>query len=384
MKHDRNPRDKLHLFRNLCSPNLIYRRDASQSFSQSPRDLPRADMLSPLVFTLLPLFIDCVLLDLEYTLFYVTEEVKDIQDTELTFKNLGENVKYLEVKRYKKDEEQVDLVAGMPHLEKFFMVKVGQQVLPNFEHLPRIKEIYMDKNELVYLKKGAVSETNVEVLHFNYNDIKVIERGTFGYGVEVLRLSCNRLKKFSPRWFRNASSLVELHMSANLLTSIEKDQFRPFSQLAYIDFSMNRISTIGENAFRNRHSFSSILLQHNRLLEITPNAFGPGNITVDHLSLTNNRLTYISREFLDRIRAKLRLQVDDNPWQCKCWDNINAHVPKNVLIAKNIGNKCVASVSFDEHCVPVIATELIDCYDKQMKIPHFNKDTYCHSFRYGL
>lgn len=326
-----------------------------------------------------------IIVDVEYSIEELDDEYKEIKDTEVTSRLLGEFVKILEFKRYKNGEEQIDLIANLPNLERIYMVKVGQQIIPSFENLPRLKEIYVDKNDLVYLKKGAISETPVEVVNFNYNDIKFIEKHTFGLKVEILRLTCNKLVKFSSKWFKDTTKLIELQINANLLTTIQQDQFKHFPSLKYIDFSLNKIYTIAEGAFSNRRDFISILLQHNKLTDIQTNVFYKGNISVDSLTINNNKLTFLTEEFFGKVHVLKKLQLDDNPWQCKCWEDIKGMVDKDVLFVRDYGHPiCVKDQKFDNKCTYVVAKELIECFEKHSKIPSFDKDVFCASFKNGL
>lgn len=187
---------------------------------------------------------------------------------------------------------------------------------------------------------------------------------------------CNNLKTFDPNWFKNLSSLEELNLGGNLLTKIPVNLFKPMKNLNSIIINYNDISSIGEGAFANRNSFKFLYLEHNNLPELKPNVFLSGEIKIKYFAVNNNHLTFLSQDLLDKLSILTSIELDDNPWLCKCWEMIKNWVPVKIFRDPNQAF-CVTSLSSSEYCVPLVDNELIEHFTSDKDPSHYNKNTYC-------
>lgn len=208
--------------------------------------------------------------------------------------------------------------------------------------------------------------TSVEELHFYSNKISTIENKAFGPNLQILYLPCNKLTFFSIKWFQNASNLEELDMAGNAITSLGPNVFQKFIKLRQIVLSHNKIATIAPKAISNRNTFFTLYLNDNKLEELNANIFKDGDIKISSIYLQNNRLTYLSDEFLRKLN-KTKARIYGNPWQCACWHIIrqwNTWVNYDLNKEPEGDPRCVAPLSFQAVCVPAVDRELIEYYEK--------------------
>lgn len=254
------------------------------------------------------------------------QHTKVLKDDRITESNLGEDVRVLHVESYE-DENQVVEIGDFPQLEVVRLEKIGQKALPRFWNVPKLQSMFLEKNDVRVVEKGQISETGVVYVNLNSNKIRSVEPGSFGDGVRKLWLACNELDGFSPEWFANASALEEIDMSGNLLKRIEPGLFSSFPNVFSIVFNYNELSEVGAGGFGGRENLNFLHLAYNKLEELSSSVF-TNNVTVQWMSINNNRLSFLSRELRSKLRINLVAELNNNPWRCRCWEEIELWLPE--------------------------------------------------------
>lgn len=233
------------------------------------------------------------------------------------------NVRYVEIKGYKKDEEQISLVSSLPTLRYFVLTRKQQVEIPRFVNLSEIRTINIWGNLFKTLPSYVF--TLVPVLHIflHKNLISLIENRSFGPEVRWLILACNKLSEFSPKWFENPKQLTRLHLGGNLLRSIDKNAFLNFTSLNDINLSNNLIITIGQGAFSGSSQYDWIFLNDNYIHKFSSKWFRKKIRTViDSINLANNSLMYFSRNW--ELVNVSKANIWGNPCLCYCLEGLNA------------------------------------------------------------
>lgn len=271
---------------------------------------------------------------IELTYLLEKEELSEyISSTSLNPQTVWEVIGTILVQRYDNNEEEIDEVTDLKNLEYLKMSNLGQKEIPYFENLPIFTTLILDKNNISEVKTGQLSDVPLESINLNSNKIAVVERKAFGYNVQILWLSCNNLEAVSKKWFRNPEVLVELDLSGNYISLLEDKLFSNFTNLNNIDLSNNRILQIGQNIFSNP-VYGSIYLSFNQLKVLDANIF-ERNATIDWLTINNNKLTFLSYDFLERIKVNFVAELRSNPWNCEYWASVKAWVPDTTYILKS-------------------------------------------------
>lgn len=236
-------------------------------------------------------------------------------------------------------------------------------------------------NNISYLSNGAISAVPVQEVFLDNNVIETIETWAFGPKVNTLYLSCNRLDKFSPRWFQNATALKELDLSGNAIDSLQGDIFAKFVSLSLIVLSHNKIAQIGPGAFANRDNFRILYLDNNQLTEISGDMFVEGAVKIESIHLQNNRLTFLGEEFIEKTNTT-KARISGNPWQCPCYDSIMRwnSWEKDFYNKVHPGvPKCVDNPPYQPDCTPVVDFEIIEEYEKEIP-PRETKEQFCRFY----
>ena len=146
-----------------------------------------------------------------------------------------------------------------------------------FNHLSKLRTLCLNDNNLVHLRESVFEGLKrLEILHLEYNNMKVIE-GTAFFPLKhlqglilkrnsfttltdcmfiglrfliVLDVSWNDLKSISIDAFATNSRLQMLHAEHNELTTIDARTYSFLPKLEILDFADNRISSIQRYPFK--------------------------------------------------------------------------------------------------------------------------------------
>lgn len=288
---------------------------------------------------------------------------------------------------YSGTDEQINIVANLPELRVFNLEGQKQLFVPTFQNLPKIESLSLDRNELFSVQRDSFRTIPVVYLHLQKNSISQIQDGSFGTNLKHIYLACNMLQSIESVWFQNPAKIEVLDFDANNITFIRPYALQSFTALSYLYLLHNNLKTISIGVMPNRNFFSELWLGYNSLTELNPSIFAEGNITVEWLDISFNKLSFLTPEFMERIHPVDTPLIDGNPWQCPCYYyQIIRWMPwasYGIIPKDRPGEpRCVAdSGAFATTCVPVVNLELIDYFMKHTTPGPENKEIYCRKGR---
>lgn len=283
-----------------------------------------------------------------------------------------------------KEKMELERVSDFQNLQIFEM-EIKQDFPPEFHNLPNIKTINLQKVGIFFIKKGVFSDIPVEQIHLGFNEISKMEKSSLGNRVKVLNLMCNHLETFNPNWFVDVSSLEALNMDGNFLTSIEPDLFKPMNNLRVLDLRYNQMKSIGRGAFSNFAHYYRLDVSHNNLIELKEDIFADGIVQIDVFSINSNNLSFLSPDFLNKIIVRGSLLLDDNPWQCKCWENMKKWISDIQKVVNATSASCVHPMhsffmmNYPDSCLPFIDYRLVDIFTANNIRPRSDTNFYCNN-----
>lgn len=224
----------------------------------------------------------------------------------------------IKIQIYSNNDKQIKKVEDLPNLRTIFIEDVRQRAIPEFKFLPVLTDIYMQSNELVYVKKDNFGQTNAVYLFLRFNNIFYIEDGSFGPKTKHVYLQCNQLDQFNPNWFQNPAILNVLDLDQNNIQTIQNSAFRGFKKLEYIYLTGNGIKKIGDHPFPTSTFISELWLGSNELMSL-PETLFDNPVLLERLDISYNKLNYLSSNFLDKVKIMESLSIDGNPWHCSCY-----------------------------------------------------------------
>lgn len=221
-----------------------------------------------------------------------------------------------------------------------------------FVDLEAIKVLDLSNNLLTHIKKNTVSKIiTLDRLILNNNRISIIDKLAFkNMQFNDLQLENNELTNYDPEWFhRNNENLYTINLKGNKITHIPKDSFKYFKRINSILLQENCITNIHKEAFLGVHSLGTLDISSNQLKNLDPNLFRTFNgiaaenedarrfsqipsmhvdsfksfTGINTLDIHNNSFTYLPKKLLRDVKHNLRyIFIQDNPWQCACYRDI--------------------------------------------------------------
>jgi Leucine-rich repeat (LRR) protein len=159
-------------------------------------------------------------------------------------------------------------------------------------NLPIFDDLFMRYS--VKLKKIYLRNTNISELQ---NDMF---RFSLFPSLELVDLSCNKIKFIKSEYFRNNIDLTSLNLSYNAIMSIEPYSFLPgvYTNYLLFDLSYNELKSLSENIFSRKNLFIADFLVNNNLLE--------GQIAIKQKNIFNyNKMTSIPNIYSLNRNAKV-------------------------------------------------------------------------------
>lgn len=217
-------------------------------------------------------------------------------------------------------------------LQWFALEEVGSVAFHhnNFRRIPpgtfdaatRLILLSIYDTNLTVIVPGVFSNLPCHYLYLSSNKISMIEREAFSNmaALLVLDLSNNALTEFNgTKIFGRADNLTKLSLQQNRMTAINKYSFRAMRNLQYLNLGNNLISSVRDKTFAANRKLKILLMSNNHLKVLNPNMFSSTTINgIVVLSVTANRLQYLSLAFLSRLSSLKLIDLVENPWRCTC------------------------------------------------------------------
>lgn len=287
---------------------------------------------------------------------------------------------------YGENRDEIIQVSDLQLLQNFHLRNAKQQFIPQFKNLPKLNYLSLEHNEIIFVSKDRFSTMPLVYIDLKFNNILRIEDGSFGVNVKHVYLSCNMLNKIEPTWFLNPAKLEVLDLDANNIQYIENDTLKNFVKLDYIYLMHNGLHTIGDGAFAHKNFISEMWLAFNHLTRLPNTVFRPGQITMEILDLSYNKLSYLPFTLMQRLNVSKAPHIDGNPWKCPCyydyilkWINWDSY---GVLTDPDRPNepRCVVSKGFfKRHCTSAVDHEAITYFLRNSSPPPEDRSKYCRS-----
>lgn len=141
-----------------------------------------------------------------------------------------------------------------------------------FAELTALKELNLAYNNIAETRFADLP-SSVDSLHLDYNEIDVLEEGSFVQAPRfTLSLTGNRISSITRGAF-NLPTLRDLYLNKNLLTTIEGDSYEGLSRLRRLWLSENKISEIRKGACKNLGSLYILDISKNPFQKLENGAF---------------------------------------------------------------------------------------------------------------
>ncbi|KEI07486.1 NEAT domain-containing protein [Clostridium botulinum] len=152
---------------------------------------------------------------------------------------------------------------------------------------------------------------NLETLYLQANEIKELPSGLFDSLTKLkeLKLSTNKLTTLPEGIFDNLTSLEELDLDKNKLNFLPKDIFKNLTSLKNIGMNENNLTEIPED-FKYLKSLEGIYMASNSIEKIP--AFLSKLPNLKRIYISNNLIYDVSDEFFNNIKNIKVLNVKDN------------------------------------------------------------------------
>lgn len=286
---------------------------------------------------------------------------------------------------YSAQREEITEVSNLRVLQNFHIRNAKQQFIPQFRNLPKFNYLSLEHNEIIYITKDHFSTVPLVYADLKFNSILRIEYGSFGPLLKHVYLSCNMLTKIEPGWFQNPAKLEVLDLDANRIESLEENALKDFVKLDYIYLMHNGLHTIGDGAFAHKNFISEMWLAFNRLTHFQDEMFREGQLTMEILDVSFNKLSYLPIELMRRLNVSKSPHIDGNPWKCSCyydhilkwinWDTYGVLTDRD----RPFEPRCVSSRGYAKrHCTYQVDEEAIALFTRESSPPPEDKNVYCH------
>lgn len=197
----------------------------------------------------------------------------------------------------------------------------------SFVGLPNLKKLYLTGNKIATLP-GLVFKPLQKLLslELNKNNLQQIPKESEVFSVmsslTYLNLADNFCKSVPLDLFTGMTELLYLHLENNFLGSvIESDTsgnlFRGLPKLQKLFLSSNDIRQLPESVFRTLASATIIKLQDNKISQWKENTFTITN-KLETLDVSNNLISLLNETSLKDLMKLKYLNLSGNPFSCNC------------------------------------------------------------------
>ncbi|CAH0558138.1 unnamed protein product [Brassicogethes aeneus] len=239
-----------------------------------------------------------------------------------------------------------------------------------FSNLPSLKRIYLGGSLLKIIPFGVFNSLPVYYVYLAGNKIHTIETEAFA-DMETLReiyLDKNSLVYFDPGWFAlegKSSNLETLNIHHNKIKSITKKAFYNFPKIKTVDFSFNEIEYISGDIFRHNADITLFDVSFNKLTTLSPNLLANVN-KVDKFVIAFNFIDNLDKEVIEEAKVK-SASIHPNQWICSCLKDVETSLFKNNVQSFSSGDTFKSRENLLKYQLPVntqyLASNLSICYE---------------------
>lgn len=233
------------------------------------------------------------------------------------FQNMSQNLKVLEMSfSMYRDDFPEDVLRYLTSLEWVSLDNNNIQVLAttSLSNLQRLQYISLEFNRITSVPQdffNAVALAEVKEIKFSYNLLEVIETDMFSslHDLQILDLSVNRIRNISTGAFKNVQKLLHVNLQDNLLTDVGEGAFYDLPNLLKLEMQNNQLKEFSLRAFQNVSDEDMPLLlniSRNQIVWLDGSA---GDVFVETLDTSHNRLADTPTGFLSRIAKRLKRLV---------------------------------------------------------------------------
>lgn len=151
--------------------------------------------------------------------------------------------------------------------------------------------------------------TGLKILNVSNNALTAISKNTFPklYELHTIDVSHNNISDISNAVFQTLFSLRSLNLSYNSLETIKPPMFGTLPTLLEMDLSNNQLKDIAKGALTKLASLRYLTLDNNYLERIFQIP-----ISLNHLTMRNNRISEIPERTWPSMNALLSLDISGN------------------------------------------------------------------------
>ena len=270
-----------------------------------------------------------------------------------------------------------------------------------FSNLSIVSKIDLSKNKLEVIKRDVFNTlVSLKELFLDENNINEIENEAFMnmVSLKLLSLKANKITRWNSHWFRNNFALSEIYFVRNSIELLPAHAFRGIETLQTIDLSQNELRDIDATTFQGIKRIYTLNLSQNKIQTLNPQLFSIEIIGnkfegIQNLYLHRNNLTFLPQALLNDLTAKknmMYINLHSNPWQCKCYEEIEDWATKKRIgidvfnigcLSKN-NPVCVMPINQTEQCVEELNESLYqDYYSNYEEVSESdrskNRNVYC-------
>ncbi|XP_033127435.1 uncharacterized protein LOC117125143 [Anneissia japonica] len=191
-----------------------------------------------------------------------------------------------------------------------------------FSDLIHLQELYLQSNSISTLTDNTLNGLlELELLYMKQNKLlSISSEFQLLTRLKFLDLGGNFITTIDPDAFNNFGRLTELGLENNNLSSVPRAVGQSSSlqlTLRELYLGNNPIREVPDSAFGRFTYLEDLQLDHMKLSELNVDAF-KGMPKLRHLWLNSNKLKTIQKETIIPLRHLLKLQLDENYWNCDC------------------------------------------------------------------
>ncbi|KAJ8927331.1 hypothetical protein NQ314_020217 [Rhamnusium bicolor] len=251
-----------------------------------------------------------------------------------------------------------------------------------FSDLPDITKLILTGNNLKEIPRRVFSNLPIQELKLSKNNISTIEDMALENlpNLKNLKLDHNKLVSiFVHRILSYPTQLEILWLHNNSLTMVTNYMLQKLANLTVLNLGFNSISVIEPNSFVQTPKLGTLVLTHNQLKEIDGSIFPrTGLVYLKKLYLDNNKLMFLSSNFLFPLNGLRRITLVGNPWYCSCLNDVQILLAENKILEKcaedyNNGKRpvCVSEIVADNVCRHTYNEALSEKYETYKKTLSF-------------
>ncbi|XP_019876655.2 phospholipase A2 inhibitor beta-like [Aethina tumida] len=193
-----------------------------------------------------------------------------------------------------------------------------------FINIVNLNELNLENNEIDKVSVNCFNMSTLVTLRITNSKIKTIE-GKLGNLPKLLRLvlNNNKLTDFSSEVLSHPETLRYLDLQTNKLTILTSDTFNGLKNLNSLNLAYNKINLIEPDSFSNLPRLNSITLTGNNIQTLTGNELPKSGFQhLKNLYLGDNRLMFLSANFLSKLGTDVDIDIGGNPWHCRCLETM--------------------------------------------------------------